>query len=129
MWFCFFTASAQCVSNGSLIAKTALCSDIFHSICFPPSTSPSTPFSQHYSSLRTKFTTSTSKFVFFTPSCTRGYSNGKSMNFYSEDISVDSGLDNGEIPMASILTILLKTMSHIKTHLCILRCKIYGMGS
>jgi len=55
MWFCFFAASVQCVSNGSLFAKNALCSEIFHSICFSPSTLPSTPFSQHYSSLRTNW--------------------------------------------------------------------------
>jgi len=51
------------------------------------------------------------------------------MNFYSEDISLDSGLDNGEIPTANILTVLVNTMSSIKTHICILRSELYGMGS
>jgi len=51
------------------------------------------------------------------------------MNFNSEDISLDSGLDNGEFQSASILTDILRTMNSLKTNICILRCKIYGMGS
>jgi hypothetical protein len=65
---------------------------------------------------------------YFTPSCTRGYSNGKSMNLYSEDITLDSGLCNGKIPSPSILTVLLKAMRRIQFHICISRCKTYGMG-